>query len=78
MTHAFVDPGVKLVTLVTAKLLRKSCPTTKSNLLSISFKTVYKKFIIQYLVLIQFNVILKIYYFWVGFDYLRIFYIYAR
>ena len=42
MTHAFVDPEVNLVTRVTTKLLRKSCIVTKSNLLSISFKTVYK------------------------------------
>ena len=59
MTHAFVDPEVKLVTRWTTKLLRKCCPITKSNLLSISFKTVYKKFIIQYLVLIQFNLYWK-------------------
>ena len=43
MTHAFVDPEVKLVTRVTTKFLRKSCLITKSNLLNISFKTVYEK-----------------------------------
>ena len=42
MTHAFVDPEVKSVIRVTTKLLRKSCPITKSNLLNFSFKTVYK------------------------------------
>ena len=42
MTHAFVDPEVKLVTRVTTKLLQKSCPITNSNLLNFSFKTVYK------------------------------------
>ena len=42
MTHTFVDPEVKLVTSVTTKLLRKSCPITNSNLLNFSFKTVYK------------------------------------
>ena len=42
MTHAFADPEVKLVTKVTTKLLRKSCPITKSNLLNILFKTVFK------------------------------------
>ena len=36
--------------------------------LSISFKIVYKKIIIQYLVLLQFNLILKIYYFWFSYD----------
>ena len=43
MTHAFVDPEVKLVTRVTTKLLRKSCLISESNLLNISSKTVYKK-----------------------------------
>ena len=42
MTHAFVDPEEKLVTRVATKLLRKSCLITKSNLLNVSFKTVYK------------------------------------
>ena len=42
MTHAFVDPEMKLVTRVTTKLLLKSFLITKSNLLNISFKTVYK------------------------------------
>ena len=42
MTHAFVDPGVELVTRVTTKLFWKSCPVTKSNFLNISFKTVYR------------------------------------
>ena len=42
MTHAFVDPDVKLVTRVTTKLLRKSCPITKFSLLNIKFKTVFK------------------------------------
>ena len=39
MTHAFVDPEVKLATRVTTKLLQKSCLITKSNFLNISFKT---------------------------------------
>ena len=42
MTHAFVDPEVKLVTKVTTKLLRKSSPITNSNLLNFLFKTAYK------------------------------------
>ena len=42
MTHAIVDAEVKLVTRVIEKLLRKSCPITKSNLSNISFKTVHK------------------------------------
>ena len=42
LTYAFFDPQVKLVTRVTTKFWGKFCLITKSNLLNISSKTVYK------------------------------------
>ena len=47
MTHAFVDPDVKLVTRVTTKMLQKSCPITKANVLNISFKIVFKNLLLN-------------------------------